>query len=214
MYRAVIFDFDYTLGDSTGGIVQSVNHGLKSLGYPAQETEAIRKTIGLSLKETFFVLTSCRDEEKAARFSEYFKRKADEVMAASAVLYPAAVEVLPKLKECGVKTAIVTTKYHYRIDQILGKYEMNALIDHIVGAEDVKVEKPDPEGLLQAVRLLGIEKREALYVGDSLVDAVTAERAGVDFAGVLTGTTKREDFNRHSHVCIAENLRGVYESVC
>ena len=50
-YKAVIFDFDYTLGDCTEGIAASVNHGLKKLGYEAGELEDIRKTIGLSLKE-------------------------------------------------------------------------------------------------------------------------------------------------------------------
>ena len=45
-YKAVIFDFDYTLGDCTEGIAASVNHGLKKLGYEAGELEDIRKTIG------------------------------------------------------------------------------------------------------------------------------------------------------------------------
>ena len=49
-YKAVIFDFDYTLGDCTEGIAASVNHGLKKMGYEAGELEDIRKTIGLSLK--------------------------------------------------------------------------------------------------------------------------------------------------------------------
>ena len=42
MYKAVVFDFDYTLGDSTSGIVMSANYALEKLGYPRQETEAIR----------------------------------------------------------------------------------------------------------------------------------------------------------------------------
>ena len=64
-YKAVIFDFDYTLGDCTEGIAASVNHGLKKLGYEAGELEDIRKTIGLSLKETFSCLTGSRDQEEA-----------------------------------------------------------------------------------------------------------------------------------------------------
>ena len=78
-YKAVIFDFDYTLGDCTEGIAASVNHGLKKLGYEAGELEDIRKTIGLSLKETFACLTGSRDQEEAQRFSIYFKEKSDQV---------------------------------------------------------------------------------------------------------------------------------------
>lgn len=214
MYRAVIFDFDYTLGDSTGGIAASVNYGLDKLGYGERSVDEIRKTIGLSLKETFFALTGSGDESRAEQFAEYFKEKADEVMAASAVLYPEAVGVLPKLKEAGCKIGIVTTKFHYRIDQILGKYRMNSLVDLIVGAEDVKLEKPDPEGLLWAVGQLCADKSQVLYVGDSPVDAETAERAEVDFAGVLTGTARQADLARYRHVCISEKLDGIYDFIC
>ena len=51
--KAVIFDFDYTLGDSTLGIIQSVNHGLKNMGYSIIPDEQIRRTIGLSLQDTY-----------------------------------------------------------------------------------------------------------------------------------------------------------------
>lgn len=52
-FEAVIFDFDYTLGDSTKGICTSINYALTQLGYEPSELESIRKSIGLSLKETF-----------------------------------------------------------------------------------------------------------------------------------------------------------------
>ncbi len=48
-FRAVLFDFDYTLGDSSEGIVLCVNRALESLGRPPAPPEAIRPTIGLSL---------------------------------------------------------------------------------------------------------------------------------------------------------------------
>ncbi len=77
----------------------------------------------------------------------------------------------------------------------------------IVGGEDVTCEKPDPEGLLKAVETLGRDKQDVLYVGDSLVDAKTAQSAGVDFAAVLTGTTK--DFSDYYNAVIADDLHGI-----
>lgn len=44
-YRAVLFDFDYTLGDSTKGIVLSANAALQRMGLEAQSEEAIRRTV-------------------------------------------------------------------------------------------------------------------------------------------------------------------------
>ena len=212
-YKAVIFDFDYTLGDSTEGIAASVNHGLEKLGYEARGLEDIRKTIGLSLKETFACLTGSRDREKAQRFCTYFKEKSDQVMVDNTRIYQTVRPVLEKLREQGCRIGIVTTKYHYRIDQILDKFQMAGLVDMIVGAEDVKAEKPSPEGLLYAMEQLGMEREEVLYTGDSVVDAKTAARAGVDFAGVLTGTTALQEFEPFGHVCIVRDLEELLEGL-
>lgn len=205
-YKAVIFDFDYTLGDCTEGIEASVNHGLKKLGYEAGELEDIRKTIGLSLKETFSCLTGSRDQEEAQRFSVCFKEKSDQVMVDRTRLYPAVRPVFEELRRQGRRIGIVTTKYHYRIDQILDKFQIAGLVDVIVGAEDVKAEKPCPEGLLYAMEQLGADRSEVLYTGDSVVDAKTAAAAAVDFAGVLTGTTSFREFEPFDHICIVSDL--------
>ena len=209
MYKAYIFDFDYTLGDSSEGIVESVLYALSQLDEEAKTAEEIRKTIGLSLKETYFTLTGSKNEERAEQFATYFKEKADEVMVASTQIYEPVKQVFTFLRENGCKIGIVTTKFHYRIDAILAKFDMTEMVDIIVGGEDVKAPKPDPEGLLYAIEQLQLGKTDILYVGDSVVDAKTAEAANVDFAGVLTGTTTEEDFMTYRNVCIIENLYGI-----
>lgn len=127
-------------------------------------------------------------------------------MVANTELYAGVKEVLQQLKNKGYRIGIVTTKFHYRIEQILSKFEANELVDVIVGAEDVKIEKPNPEGLLWAIEHLGIEKENVLYVGDSLVDAKTAQNAGVGFIAVLTGTTSKEEFEEYDNIYIGENV--------
>lgn len=211
--KAVIFDFDYTLGDSSRGIALSINYALKNMGYSVKDTEDIKRTIGLSLKETFFVLTSNDNLEDVKQFSKLFKEKADMVMVENTVLYPGVKDVLKKLRLMGYKISIVTTKFHYRIEQILKKFDAVDLIDVIVGAEDVKVEKPNPEGLLFAINQLKTNKQEVLYVGDSIVDAKTAENAGVNFAAVLTGTTDIGQLKKHSNVYIGENISAIYDYI-
>lgn len=210
MIKAVIFDFDYTLGDSTNGIVLSANYALEKLGYANRSLEEIKKTIGLSLKETFRALTKNDSEDEAEKFAALFREKADIVMTENTKLYEGVKEVLRKLKEQGLQTAIVTTKFHYRIDAILSKFDATDLIHLIVGSDDVKVEKPDPEGLLWAIGHLNVEREEVLYVGDSLVDAKTAQNAMVKFAAVLTGTTTKEDFEKYQNVFIGDTVVDVY----
>lgn len=205
-YKAVIFDFDYTLGDSTEGIIESANDALKKMGYEPAEREAIRKTIGLSLPETYQVLTGDKDLEKGETFRQYFVKKADEIMTKNSELYPDARKILEYLKQNGVRVAVVTTKFDYRIQGILEKCEATEYVSEIVGANNVSNPKPDPEGTLNVLKEWELAKNEVLYVGDSLVDAKTAQNAGISFAAVTTGTTSEEDFAPYEKVGVFANL--------
>lgn len=122
MQKIIVFDFDYTLGDSTHGIALSINYALTQLGHTTGDIDAIRKTIGLSLRETYFTLTGSRDSAMAEQFAKFFKEKDDEVMVPNTVLYAGVKETLVRLKDSGYRLAIVTTKFHYRIEQILYKF--------------------------------------------------------------------------------------------
>lgn len=211
MYKAVIFDFDFTLGDSSDGIIECTNYALKTMGFPERAPEDIKKTIGLSLSEMFFLLGNADSTDKADEFARLYREKADVVITASTTLYDGVPEVLRELRSLGIRCGIVTTKFHYRIDNILDKFSAADLIDIIIGGDDVLIEKPSPEGLLKAMEMLGAGKNEVLYVGDSLVDAKTAQSAGVDFAAVLTGTTT--DFSDYDYVFIADDLQGILHFV-
>lgn len=212
-YKVVIFDFDYTLGDSTQGIVLSINYALNKLGWPASTPEKVKKTVGYSFKETYFQLTGDTDDENVNRFSVYFKEKSDIVMVENTILLPGTIEVFQFLKRENIKIGIVTTKYHYRITQILNKLNAEKYVDMIVGAEDVKSEKPNPEGLLSVITSFNLEREEIVYVGDSLVDAETAKRAGVKFVAVTTGATASNDFQEYSCVAIINKLDKLLEFI-
>ena len=94
------------------------------------------------------------------------------------------------------------------------RYERKTIMDGYCTSchSDVKVEKPIPEGLLWAIDALKAAKEDVLYVGDSIVDAKTAQNADVDFAAVLTGTTEREAFLEYPHVEIADNVTKIKAS--
>jgi phosphoglycolate phosphatase len=188
--RAVLFDFDFTLGDSADAIVHCSRAAFTDMGLTPAEPVAIRRTIGLTLQDSFRVLTN---EQAAAPAEEYTRRyvaHADRVMTGMTTVYEPAPAVLATLRSRGVSTAIVSTKYRYRIESILADCGLAGAVDFIVGGEDVTRHKPDPEGLERALAGLGIDGADALYVGDHPVDGHAAARAGVRFVRVLTG----EDF--------------------
>lgn len=213
MYKVLVFDFDYTLGDSTKGIVECSNYALTNLGIDTKPVEEISKTIGLTLVEAYKQLTGNEDEKGCAMFPKYFMERADQVMTDSTQLYEDTKDIIISLKNKGYKIAIVTTKYHHRIEGILGKFQMREYIDMIVGGDDVAKEKPAPDGLLMVIKHFGINPEELLYVGDSYVDAKTAMAAQTDFCAVLTGTTNEEKFAEYPSKAICCNLKKIYDYI-
>ena len=128
-------------------------------------------------------------------------------MTANTFLFPETAEVLNGLKKRGAKIGIISTKFRYRIMELLSKHFPTDFFDIIVGGEDVKAAKPSPEGLLFAMQRLGCSKEETLYIGDSTVDAETAQAGGTDFAGILHGATTREELEAYPHTVVADSLR-------
>jgi phosphoglycolate phosphatase len=204
--RAVIFDFDFTLGDSSRGVVDCVSLALADLGLPTPSQARIVKTIGLPLEETFRELTGDRDDGAATAFSKRFHHHADRLMEANTVVYPNVDLVMRHLRNCGISLGIVSTKYRERIARILATAGVRRHFDVIVGAGDVVEPKPHPEGIIMAVARLDATSETAVYVGDHPVDALAADAAGVRFVAILSGTCSRGVFDEYPHDEIIEGL--------
>jgi len=204
--QAIVFDFDYTLADSSRGVVKCANAALHDLGLPPALPEAICRTIGMPLNETFLQLAGPGNASQSGEFARLFKQHADVAMADLTVLFPTVELVMRTLSRGGQKLGIVSTKFRYRIEGILQRESLRDLFDVIVGGEDVARHKPDPEGLLRAIAGLRSSPERALYVGDSIIDAETAKRAGVSFVAVLSGVTRRSEFAGYQAIAIIESL--------
>jgi phosphoglycolate phosphatase len=196
----VLFDFDYTLADSSQGVVDCVTFALRQLNLPNVSDASIHRTIGLSLFDTLYVLTGQKSREQSEKFAQLFVQRADHVMAKRTVLFRTVPSTLEVLRNHGIRLGIVSTKFRYRIESILQRENVLRAFDIIIGGEDVHVHKPDPRGLLTAMRELGGSPSNTLYVGDSVTDAETAKRAGIPFVAVLSGVTLKEDFDQYE-VC-------------
>lgn len=201
--RCVLFDFDFTLADSSDPICKCVRYALDKLGCAACTDDQILRTVGLSLPEMFRRLAPGYDGKRLATL---FIEKADEIMVEGTTMFQEVPAALRSIRTAGVKTGIVSTKFRHRIERILTANDLLRCFDVIVGAEDVERHKPDPDGLLRAMAMLGSEPPEALYVGDSLVDAEAARRAGVAFCAVLHGTTTCSEFQPYAPVSILSDL--------
>ena len=100
----------------------------------------------------------------------------------------------------------MSTKFRFRIETTLRREDLLDSFETIIGGEDVSNHKPDPEGLLKAIRKLESAPENSLYVGDSVIDAEAAKRAGVPFVAVLSGVTPRQDFEPYPVYKIIDSL--------
>ncbi len=212
--QAVIFDFDYTLADSSRGAVECINFALAEMRLTKVSDEAACRTIGLSLKDTFLRLAGRQPIGRRDEFITLFAKRADEVMANLTVLYAEVPPVIQILRENGIKLGIVSTKFRYRIEGILEREKLLHHFQIIIGGEDVKEHKPHPQGLIKAIDRLRCAPSSVVYVGDSVTDAEVAERANAPFIAVLSGVTPKEDFSSYQVVKILDRLSELPGVVC
>jgi phosphoglycolate phosphatase len=207
--RALLFDFDFTLAESSAGAIECVNHALVQLGLPAAEKEAIRRCVAYPLPEVLARLIGIEDPQIAELFAQFFIRRADEVMAPLTTLFPGIAETLSELRASGYRLGIVSTKYRYRIETILAHHGAHGLVDVIVGGEDVRQHKPAPEPLWRALAKLQVAAEETIYCGDHPVDAQAAEAAAVPFVAVLSGPSQAVEFDQLPRIAIVNSVREI-----
>ncbi|HHX63747.1 MAG TPA: HAD-IA family hydrolase, partial [Chloroflexi bacterium] len=203
--QTIVFDFDYTLADSSPAVIDCVNYALDKLGLPGASVEQVCATIGLSLENTFHALTEAGSEEQCREFIRLFVQRADEIMVERTTMLPDTQQAVQLLRQSGRTLGIVSTKFRRRIEAVLRREGLLDLFAVIIGGEDVPEHKPNPRGLRMAVEALGADDASTLYVGDSLTDAETARRADLPFVAVLSGVTPARDFERYGPVAVLNN---------
>ncbi len=186
--RLIVFDLDGTLVDTLPDIALHCNRLLAGEGYPVWDTEDYLGRVGWGLRETLRLslppeVSEAETERLMHRFAESYT--AEPVIRT--VLYPGMEKVLEKLSAKGWRMMVYTNKVEETARRILSLLLPGRRFDAVLGAVEGRPQKPDPSVLLEYLRSTELGKSAILYVGDSPVDAETARRAGVDFAGVLWG---------------------------
>ncbi len=183
----IIFDLDGTLFNTKPGIVKAIKKTIEIKGLKPLSEDIYDTFIGPPIQQTFaevYSLSSAEGEELAACFREYYGQ--DEYLFGAAE-YEGMKDSLRSLKERGIKTALATFKKEWMAQKLCRHFGYDKLLDSIHGSdEEGKRTKPDIIEL--CMRDCGLtESQNAVMIGDSVFDALGAEKAGTRFAGVLWG---------------------------
>ena len=207
--RTCIFDFDMTLADGGPWIVFCYQSILRQHGFMNVSDEIVRSTIGLTIEDSFALMTGSKDKDFCWEMRMEFKALCRPKIAEKTEFYPDGVDFLRRLKAAGIKCAIVSTKETAVINQTLEMNHLEDLFDCVVGLTEVKEAKPSPEGINYVISKLGVDKNEVVYFGDNPVDGEAAQRAGVIYIGVAKGIHTPEQLGAFPHLAIINDYRNI-----
>jgi len=177
-FKAVLFDLDLTLIDSSKAIVNSIKHVLDLQGYSIQKEE-IAKLVGkASLEEQFQALVPSLSNDEVDEYVDCYRQHYLTHHIENTKLYPRVKETLQNLRSLDFKLGVVTGKYKKPVLEVLNYFQLTPLLNVIVTAYDVKKHKPAPDVIFEAARRLGVNVSECIFVGDSLADVKAGKRAG------------------------------------
>ncbi len=184
-YELIVFDWDGTLMDSTHVIASSLQEACRDVGVSVPADRDARFVIGLNLVDTFNHVAPGLDEARrqrlAERYRHHFLSRENEMP-----LYDGVREMLDDLRGRGLRLAVATGKARRGLDRVL---EITGLRNSFetTRCADEGFAKPHPDMLLTILDLTGVERRNAVMVGDTTHDLELAANAGVDAVSVSYG---------------------------
>ena len=192
MLNTVVFDLDGTLLDTLGDLASSVNYALRKHGLPECSLQEVRSFLGNGIVR--LMQGAVKNAVQGEAFEEVFQTFRSHYLEHcldTTQPYPGILPMMEKLREAGVKMAIVSNKLHPAVQELSRRF-FAELVTSAVGESETVRRKPNPDGVLRALKEMGSRPDEAIYVGDSEVDWETARNAGLRCALVCWGFRDEE----------------------
>ena len=190
-YKIAIFDMDGTILNTLEDLADSMNHTLRVHHMPERTIDEVRHFVGNGIHKLVerAVPAGTSDaviEDVFATFNDYYK----DHCAVKTRPYDAVPAVIAKLREAGMLTAVVSNKADYGV-KILCEDYFPGLFDFSVGDKEGQRRKPYPDSVNAVLAKFGLDRKDAVYIGDSEVDLQTAVNAGTDV--IMVGWGFREE---------------------
>ena len=189
--RAILWDIDGTLIDTTRLIVAALDHIYREHAGRSLPPDQIRGLIGIPLREQVSIFGPPEQFGSAtAKMEHEFIRYYEANRHQERIIFE-AVEALILGKRGGLATGVVTSKNAEELSNTLPRLGIAPYLDCIISADDVRNPKPDPEGVLAALTRLGTRPDEVVFVGDTVHDLRAGKAAGVRRCAVSWGAATR-----------------------
>ncbi len=185
--RAVVWDLDGTLLNTLDDLAASVNHALAVHGMPRRTRDEVRRFVGNGVAN--LVARSVPEgtpADKTAMVLDTFRAHYAQHNMDNTAPYPGIPEGLAALKAMGVPMAVVSNKLEPAVE-VLRQHFFADTLAVAIGDVPGRPVKPAPDSTLAALTRLGVAPEQALFVGDSEVDVLTAQNVGMPMLAVSWG---------------------------
>ena len=191
-YKLLIFDWDGTLADSIGRIVEAMGVAAARSGFVLRDETAVKGIIGLGLPEAICTLYPAITDEELVIFRQHY---ADSYIALETVpspLFPGVLESMEAFRAAGYQLAVATGKNRRGLDRVLKAHGWLDYFD-ITRAADETASKPHPLMLEQILAHCAVPASQALMIGDSAFGLQMARNAGMDSVAVGYGALSLDE---------------------
>ena len=190
-YQLAIFDMDGTILNTLQDLTNSLNAALQLSGYPQHTLEEVAQIDKVHQDFTEHYRVHCADTTQP---------------------YAGIPELLQQLRNAGCKTAVVSNKADYAVQELCKQY-FDGMFDFAVGERKNILKKPAPDAVNEVLQQLQTDRSQAVYIGDSDVDVETAKNAKMDGIFVDWGFRSRDFLLEHGAKTIVSQPEELAEQI-
>jgi phosphoglycolate phosphatase len=205
--RLIIFDLDGTLLNTLSDLAHSTNYALRKNGFPPHPVESYNRFVGNGINKLFEQALPAgeKTEENILKIRRTFLPYYDAHHTKCTEPYEGIPELLRTLRAGGIETAVASNKYQQATETLINRYFPEIDFIAVFGQREGIPVKPDPAVVHEILGIAAIPAADALYVGDSAVDMLTASRSGITSVGVTWGFRPRSELETAGAVHIADS---------
>lgn len=190
MYKCIIFDVDGTIINTENAVIGSLQKTLKEMLGREYGRDELTFVLGVPGSTSLPMLGIQNVDEIHDKWNSYMKDYYADIH-----IFPDIDLVLRTLRDAKMVTGIVTSKTKQELQDDFVPFGLMKYLPFIVTADDTIKHKPNPEPIQKFLEISGVNKSEAIYIGDTVYDMKCAADAGVDFALAVWGAPSSCDID-------------------
>jgi len=206
----ILFDLDGTLVDTAPDLINAHNHVMKKFGYETKSPKEVKPLIGKGAATMInkSLWGQAKDEIKKVKeknvkdkmVKEFVKFYGNNILVGSK-LVNGTKEILAWCKKKNISMAVCTNKQEHLAIDLLKKIGIFTYFEYVAGSNTFDYCKPDSRHLTSVVEIMSGDIKKTIMVGDSEVDALSAQNASVPFVLLENGyTDKKVDQIKHDYL--------------